>query len=160
MTYFDNLTAEEVQEKMDVDVSMKYNCYYYMNIRIEPYTPRLAGRMVRRMMKVLYMVNVVEFSGVDLNGNHTFEIQAEAPIQQEGKKRLVNAMISIIDEVVKDGKFLHIRIYRSSEEYGQEKEMVFSNIASDGMWINKEEMMVVAGDMFNEKLALLTIEIM
>lgn len=69
-------------------------------------------------------------------------------------------MISIIDEVVKDGTFLHIRIYRSSEESGQEKEMVFSNIANDGVWINKEEVMVVAGDMFNEKLALLTIEIM
>lgn len=38
--------------------------------------------------------------------------------------------------------------------------MVLSNIASYGVWINKEEMMVVAGDMFNEKLALLTIEIM
>lgn len=160
MTYFDNLTAEEVQEKMDVDVSPKYNRYYYLNIRIEPYTPRLAGRIVRRMMKVLYMVNVVESSGVDLKGNHTFEIKAESPIQQEYRKRLVNAMIFIIDEVVKDGKFLHIRIYRSSEEHGQEKEMVFSNIASDGVWINKEEMMVIAGEMFNEKLALLTIEIM
>lgn len=159
MSYLDELKAEDVVINTNFNVFSDYDCYYRVSIIMEPYTPSLAGWMVRRMLRMLNLIKAVDNIDIDRDGNYNFEIEAEKPVTQGNRKRMLNWLISIVDEVVKAGKLLYIRIYRSNTEDREEEIIVFANIVTNGVRINKEMMMEVVKEMCSQKMAKVTVEV-
>lgn len=161
MSILDNLTKKDIfkdQNKNDMSI---YDRYYYIDFMMEPFDRRLAGKMIRNIIRQLNLLHSVNFIGIDLNAYHSFEINKETSVFEEDKERILNSLISGIDNVVDACQFLYIRIYKSdSYENVHDSDVVFTNIATMGVKINGPKLMDVIEDMFSQNMVSVGIKVL
>lgn len=161
MSILDNLTKKDIfkdQNKNDMSI---YDRYYYIDFMMEPFDRRLAGKMIRNISRQLNLLHSVNFIGIDLNAYHSFEINKETSVFEEDKERILNSLISGIDNVVDACQFLYIRIYKSdSYENVHDSDVVFTNIATMGVKINGPKLMDVIEDMFSQNMVSVGIKVL